>query len=50
MTAFETETVEKLPFAGQGSGDIFRPISLVELLPECASSGYRELGLGSWGG
>lgn len=35
---FETETVESCRFLGRDPADLFRPVSLVAIRPECADS------------
>jgi ABC-type amino acid transport system permease subunit len=37
MTAFETESVESCRSLGMDSAGHFRPVSLVQIWPECAS-------------
>ena len=39
MTAFETGTVESCRSLGRDAADLFRPASLVETQPKCATSG-----------
>ncbi len=39
MTAFETGTAESCRSPGMDPADLFRPVSLVQIRPECANSG-----------
>ena len=45
MSALETETVESCRSLGMDPAYLFRPGSLVEIRPECASSGHYALRL-----
>jgi hypothetical protein len=42
MAAFETEIVESCRLLGMVPANLFHPISLVGIRPECASSGLWQ--------
>ena len=40
MAAFEMETLKSCPLLSMDSAGLFRPVPLIQIPPECATSGH----------